>query len=826
MAGTFLYKNTAGNTHRNRHLTNEDSFAQGMKYTDAPLPTGYAKSIVNFNLKHDGKVLTPRGGMRTVQSGVASVVALHDMVDHVVHHAHSMYVKDAADTNAILCRYFLIGGTNPVGFDMLGSRLTIEADGKYITAQYDDTAEEALKTGVLLMRPAVESMQGLDIAQPLQRSGIFCSLEANTYVLVSSEDKNTLGRIVAQFNEDHTAFHWHVKAVDPTEVQPTQAINYGYNMFKSNPYSFENTANASSAIELTGVIPYDEQGKLLLTARPGTPITFELFYKYPQADVDNGEKYLVQWEAQNLDSSADAEVLQKVRNSTVYTPGQSIKLSYTPAFTAFSLIVRLYKQSEITKSDAAWEADTALQALVSKDDNLTPNQVITLSSYYLTSNSKSTTMNVSAVAYDMGTATGMCTWQQRIVMWGVHNAKSTLFVSEVNDPGYMPYPNNSEIFTDEIICAVPYMTHLLVFTKSALYKLTINDDGISYSTQCVQERLAMTHSDANTVITVQNMVYFKSGNYFYMIVPNNASATGEMQMAPVSRPIEQMLNDMKGTLSGLLNDVYNITYDEYNNDIDLQLIDYNVYLDDTQVRNVYKVLVHMYEGAEKVTQVDYYIDISLNYDTVLRAWTAYMWETTPYRTTVFKPTVTGKTVFTHLYYNNYTIHVDLVQLDDNVPVDNIPLTNLRACKYGNHQLLETGYRTFSEDFKKRFREVQFCVNVLKDTQLKFHTAFIVDDTDVVPMYKHIVSQCTDPTDANYGAIFVERELADAVTTPSPTTLDMWELDTSVFPGISTTKVRYKVSGKGYGGSVKILSVNDTPYELLHINWIYRVMFAR
>ena len=96
----------------------------------------------------------------------------------------------------------------------------------------------------------------------------------------------------------------------------------------------------------------------------------------------------------------------------------------------------------------------------------------------------------------------------------------------------------------------------------------------------------------------------------------------------------------------------------------------------------------------------------------------------------------------------------------------------------------------------------------------------------MPLYKHTVSQCTDPNDMNYGVIFIERELVDSTNTPTLTSFNDWELDTAMFPDITTHKVRYKVSGKGYGGSVKILSKNEVPFELLHISWVYRVMFAR
>lgn len=817
MAGTILFKNTASNAHRARYLTNEDNFSAGMRYTAAPHNTGYAKALVNFDLKNDGECLVPRGGFHDVASRVAAMVAGKQYLDFCTHHSSAAYVQDGAD--ATLCNYHIIGGITEAGFDLNTAVLVLEYGGKYLTA----TKSEGVGiTGHLLMKPAVTDVQGLTIAVPKSRDGIHTSLEGNTYVLVNTGTKNKLGVIKLTFNDMHTAFTWYVEEVTPVDVQPTQAINYGYNMFKDNPYTFENGLTATGGIQLTGVVPYDEQDKLLLTARPGTPIVFRLYYKYPS--IDENDKYLVQWEVQDLNNASNPEVIHKVRGSKEYTPGDVIDFAYTPSYTAFSIIVRLYKKSEMAAQDEAWEADTSLQALVTKDDYLTPNRVTTLASYYLTSNSNSSTLNVEAVAYDMGTATGMCTWQQRLVMWGVKNAKSTIFISEINTPGYMPYPNNCEILNSDIICAIPYLSHLLVFTTTALYKLTISDDGLSYTSKCVQERLNMHPADAPSVLTVQNMVYFKSGNYYYMVVPNNTSTTEDTQLAPVSRSIERMLDNVEDTITAVINEVYNFTTDVKYNPIRLELLDYNTYVANTQVRNVYK-LQFTYQG-DSGSNTSTIVDVCLNYDTVLRAWTMYAYQSTPYRMTVYKHNVTGETMFTHLFVNDYVLHSSLVQADPKSPKDSLELTDGESRAFGNWQYIDTGYRDFNEDLKKRFREVQFCVNTLNNDVLRFNTAFTVDDTDTVALYKHVVAQCTDPNDVNYGVLFVERELVDSISTPTLTGFNDWELDTAAFPDITVHKVRYKVSGKGYGGGVKILSKNEVPFELLHINWVYRVMFAR
>lgn len=826
MAGTQLFKNTSKNIHRRRYMTDEDQFSKGMQFTNNPLPDGYAKAIINFDLKNDGVSLVPRGGLHDITAApVCSIEALVD-TDYFIHHADATYVQDSSGNDADLCNYFILckRGFAAAAPELSAAKLMLEYNNTFMTAAYDTSAQNALD-GALLMKPPITNMQDFIIANPLPRDGIHASLEGNTYVLVHTATSYKFGRLIIKFNATKTAFTWYVEEVTAKEVQPTQAMNYGYNMLKSSPYSFANVESATGAIQLTGVLPYSESGDLLLTARPGTPMVFKLFYKYPSTDITNNDKYLVQWEIQDLNSNVDAEVIQKVRGSHEYTPGDEITLSYTPSFTAFSLIVRLYKKSEMDAQDAAWEADQVLQKLVTKDDNLTPNQVTTLASYYLTNNSDTSMLNVEPVEYDLGTATGMCTWQHRLVVWGVEHAKSTLFVSEINYPSYMPYPNNCDIFSSDIICAIPYMSALLVFTTTSLYKLTINDDGISYTSECIQERLNMTPSDANTIITVQNMIYFKSGNYFYMVVPNNSlNAASNVQLAPVSRLVEQMFDNLYTMFKRMLNEVYDLSYDGYHPEIEMELIDYNVQLGNNQIRNIYKVSVVRNEGAG--TNVKYHFDISLNYDTVLRAWTVYMYQTNRFRDCVYKATVTGENILTHMFIDTADVKVSLIQADPLKPYDDVALDNHEVRQFGNWQYVDTGYRDFQEDLKKRFREVQFCINILETHTLKFNTAFVVDDVDKVPLYKHTVSQVTDKLDPNYGIIFVERELAEPVSTPELSKFNSWEFDTALFPDITVHKVRYKVSGKGYGGAVRILSKNQFPFELLHINWVYRIMFAR
>jgi hypothetical protein len=271
----------------------------------------------------------------------------------------------------------------------------------------------------------------------------------------------------------------------------------------------------------------------------------------------------------------------------------------------------------------------------------------------------------------------------------------------------------------------------------------------------------------------------------------------------------------------------------------VELKDYNAYTVNTQIRNVYKVKAQWYKDGilQRTNSKTAYFDICLNYDTVLRAWTVYLYQSNQFTDVLYKYVNAEEYLLAHLfpYVSNarlayvaitkpdFTNHQDDFKIERTGSGSNAHYVER---EFGNWQYIDTGYRDFQEDLKKRFREIQFCINTLESRALKFNTAFVVDDVDKVPLYVNTVSAVTDITDPNYGTLFIDRELTDAVELPDITEFNAWELDTAMFPNITVYKIRYRVSGKGYGGAVKILSKNEVPFELLHINWVYRIMFAR
>ena len=841
MATTSAYKYYQ---RQQRVLTVEDLFNKGMQHVDIPLQEGFAKSLVNFDITNSGDTLTPRGGMCRIDTAAASafssVLALGagygQEDDYFVHHTGTVLVQ--VGTDAVLCKYALIG----VHTDTITYGACINLHKSFLIVSYADTDYCAtFERTTDLLAPVgygVDIIHNVAITDKLAREGIYTSINGNTYIPVynPTEATKALGILSVTYHEGTNTMTWDITEVTPKDIQPTQAINYGYNMLKTAPYTFTNSVTASGALQLNGLIPKDDAGNIVFTSKVGDYVTFHLNYQYPQADVTGTKKYYAQWEIKDLASDTIITTVQQVRQSPEYTPGDSITLRVAPAFKSFTVIVKVYYKDVV---DAVTYTDDATDY-----NTLTPIKVMTLASYYLTADSKASTQNVTPKTFDLLTATGMCAWQQRLVLWGVQGAKSTLFISEANIPEYVPYPNNAEILTNDIITAIPYMGKLLVFTTNSLYMLTMDLTGLGYTTKCIQENLVMTVNDASTIRTVRNMLYFKSGNYFYMIVPNASAGVGELQLAPISKPITLLLDSFQDTLNALIDDVYNLetALALKENSMDtctISIADYYNYLDGDKIRNVYKCKLHVVNNPnELVTEQtihDWYIDFILTYDTVLRAWTTYMYQTNKYRMMPYEYSVTDSTTFISIVPDaTNPCDVDYVKMHNTLARDVLRIDTLNtAITFPNYQLLNTGYRALDAQHKKRFREIQFTVNNLSRSKLNFYSAFTVDDETRKDMYKYDTVHITDPADPNYGLIYVERTIAEpstiyGETIPALTEDDTngWVLDFSKFPTLTVAKVRIKLTGKGYNGRLKLLSKNEVKYEILTTNWVYRPMYGR
>ena len=849
------YKNHDGAA---RTMVSENSFMSGMHYTDTPLLEGQNKLLMNFQLANSGATLRPRPGYQTYEAltGLAVVDAEDDCI---VHHTTQMYMTKQNSDEVILCRYYLAGSvyetTNEeqiVGmpkalFALDGARLSAVYNGANIYNTGTPTITPSVEGAeyYLSLLPSHDAIHGRAIEVGHSRTGVFTSMDNNTYVTVYCKwmDGETIkwnsfvALLKAEIDTTGQSLTLNVSQLTPNDITAVQAVNYGYNMLKSDPYSFEIKETATYTLMLDGILPYDSNGKLLMSARLGTELTFKLIYRYPKLDVDNGKKYYVQWEIQDLSTNADPVVVQRVRESRTYTPGDEISITTRQAtYKQFTISAKVYYKDEV---DATVYEDSSVSTDINDQIYLKPIQVVTLAYYYLSEESNSTTTNIGAVNYDLSSAQGLCTWQQRIVLWGVKGAKNTLWVSEINDPSWFPYPNNCEIFPDDIVACVKYKTNLLVFTKTALYQLAFQEDGLSYTTTCIQERLTMEMEDASSILPVQSMVFFKNGNYYYLVVPVTGSMTGELQLAPITRPLEYCMDNFTDFTDDVLEMLLNPS--DIENYLTSTLYDWWCVLEQRTLRIYYKMKCTLPQGFT-------FVDLVFNYDTTARTWTMYSYNSTAYRMIPYIPSVTAETIFVMPQRSSpQGVNLNLIRVNVTSPIDDFPLDYAANRVLQNVQYLDTGYRNIEADLKKRFRQIQMRVTNPYSQQLLFRTQFRVDNDLRKMLYNAEVTEITDPEDPEYGSVYVDYILEDPDIVDGMSKVnelhEEWGIDPRRFPDLTTAMVKLNVQGKGRLGRFLLRSVDheigvkrlgsltlqenhQAMYEISNVVWVYRVMNGR
>lgn len=844
-----------------RQMVTEENYSKGMQYTNAPLMDGYCKSLINFEFRDQGELLVPRPGLQQVA---------HAIIEDRSHAQQLHHVGQALARNTVsakdLSRRYIFTHCNTGHaeyFDFMQGSTLLESSfspefGKIDTQQFR-SATHIVRTGstadIYRIRRNARSVPPLLHDIPLSDQDTFTGLP---YLPVYT-DFNGIPIMPVQYTPyetgvakygfakmslktiDDTNFTNTLEYIEPREITPTEAFNYGYNMLKSAPYTFTDQVSAAVGdqyIIMQGVLPYAEAActNLKFNARVGEWITFRMFYNYH----DIGDTFKFRWEFRDINSEDVIVLEDQQKTARVFHGGDVVSLTVQPPFKQFGITVTAYSTADLTE----------------------PLQVMALASYSLSADAPSSTANLTPQIYNLGKSSDMCTWRKRMVLWGVPGADNMVFMSEVNDPSYFPYPNNAEVFDEPVVACLPYLGALLVFTESKLYKMSIGADGLTFSTEMIQDKLSLSAFDRETIMLVQNMVFFKNGNYFYMVVPRaNATTTaGALQIAPISTPITYMLDHFSYEVKDNIFKLYNPQDTRYfpalgpNQHWDLRLQDYHNYLDTATVQNVYKFELILKDDVLNTAVNVLYLDFVLRYNTLTRAWNTYVMQTNPGRLLPYRQNVADATIYTNIRNVGSSVHFDVMKPNILDPQDEFPLdqsTLVRSRILKNHQLLDTGNRNHEVQIKKRYRELQFRIASYNQHSLQFGTAFLLDDKVRKDMFDYKVHHVTDEG-ASYGFVYVERQFAAPEITTGATILadadapdapyvptnkvvmddtivlqsNQWVLDASQLADVTAAKVRFQVSGKGYTPRMLLVSFNDVPFELTAHSWVFRVMYAR
>ena len=681
---------------------------------------------------------------------------------------------------------------------------------------------------------------------------------------------------------------YYTEAIQPRDIKASEAISSGFNMLLEDPYVFTDSFEEGD-IKLQGMMLYDDSGKLISEPVLNTPYQMRCFY-----NVQKETRYKIKWDYRNVNSTVWTDIKEEeyIFRSSDDTPAELKVLAFSSPLENLVIRVQAFKWDKepvISYSSTVASAGVIINSETMKEilpdagkytfsyDGLVWKYLgkpVTLNTYGITfsdvtgglkagstltitieykeqfsdeaesqvsmslvyvKTSSTSTANKDLKNYDLSKATGMLFWKNRIWLYGLFEDPTVLFASDINEPTYFPYPNNIDIFDEPIMHCAAFNENMLVFTRSALYKLTLNNEG-TWTKQIIQGDLNFTEFDTNTIQIVKNMVFFKSGDYYYMVVPKTLSLQNELAIAPVSRNIEKFLDKFSTNVAELFETLY-----EYSGSLELAA-HYN-FLNYEDVHNVYAF----------VTDSGLLLNLVLLYNTVDRYWRFYTYESEE----IYRPVRQDATKSSDMYAPMHCIldgknvlGVQIIsspeeQIKDFYIPRNCAITTGTADNgkimaafenqhiFKNWTLLDCGYRNIITDYKKRCRELQFKFNNIGTHKVTFLTEFILDGETRKGYYKYDIEHIIDPNDPNFGLIYIARTPIENLDVVGSTFLgndskdtNMWTLDYSRFPEIAFIKARFKVSGKGYTPRFRLISRSEENYEMIGYSWVFRALYSR
>ena len=845
----YAYKDTSFKRgHRVQNI--EETFSKGMSYTSAPLAEGYNRVLVNLDMQDSGNSVTPRLGLQwdtyiynsspTVGSDenndLFEIVSAHAFEDRELlstiwytgRHDDSLRIGKYVTTGTIYCDTFdyhsqLYALVHPWyslqnhAATQNGNRLTHTAHlmtnigakihGMYVLQEFEGDTPTAAKVPNTLGMHVIGTWAYNNNYYFYDDLGCCCVYSYYPEDKVTVDESNNV--TVEHYKNDPK-----LDIFTPKILTAKEAVTYGYNRLSPAVYDFANTAGGS-VLEFTGRLPY-VNNELCMTPVQNQKIRFIATGTIP---LNKQYKFVAEWSTMGNTSWNTIKEWTEDTGSDV--ANLKIWFDFTPPVEEAIIRISAYP---VTENVAAEIADSVLAV-----------------GFSFQKAGYSNTINSDKKQYSIHKASGICYWKNRIVAWGVPEDDTILFVSDVNDPTYFPYPNNIETFTSAIQYCTPFGDDLLVFTTDALYIIALADDGASWTCKCLQRNLCIAAWDIHLVQTVKNMLFFKSGNYYYMVVPKSGSLTGELTIADVSKPMRGFFDNFKTSVLEILNNTY-MPEVEYTN---FDIAHYYNYLSKDSVHNVYMLVV---PGIHETH--DTYVNLDVIYDTVNRTWRVYTYGSSaklvPHNTSYTQDTMFVSKLqigashrypgIQHIVWgvdreDRYLQNNDsrIADIEDLIIVSE----DQKQSIIGNRQLIDTGYREHASNFKKRYRELQFTINNISLNALQFYVSFLIDGALRKSWYGYEIVQDTDPTSLTYGVISVHRVLLPSVSntsgipvTPSTTVLDDWILGMSAFPDNGYWKCRTTVSGKGYVPRMLINSPNAKIFELLNISWVYRTLYSR
>ena len=782
-----------------RYQTTQAAFTSGMYYADTPIPEGAAKVLVNYDVSMDGMSIKPRRGLQTKKIAVPgteayySVAKLEPVASKVCFQNDKEFLQIITRGLSEIDTGYYLGVLTIDQTAYQDSNALPNATYKYTTTYKiaGEAIDEQVK-GVFSKFDPNYTIHGLPCSAYTQHVGCFVN---DQYFFFNAKTNNL---VYTQFNPDTEQYELH--ELEPQKTTQAQAQQMGFNMLLDNPYSYADTVvegAATDTISFNSINAFEDE---LCTIPAQQELILNQKYYYRVAYAGAGTLKLVfDWTPAVQINWQELATTTLTVSAEDDTPPKIVIPFSAPVEKA---IVRCTAYRDDAPVDVIWFSFEYKQSLTKASKDITN--------------------------FTLATGTTMTYWQNRLVVAGVKEDKSYLFMSAPELFEYFPFPSASDYLDEPIIAVQAFLDNMLVFTKSKLYLYTM-DEVSGLTRKCIQTNLNIKEEETHLIQIVKNMAYFKSGDYYYMVVPKLNSTTGELTIAPVYRYMKSFFDNFEEAMFNVLAEAYGIT-ERY----PLQSV--HNYLDYEAVHNVYTLRVK--EGL--------YINFDLLYNTVKRTWSIYVYES-PSEIQVYRQDVTKVgdmfclsllegTALVDSTNTLKTVYAPLVQfiewstgcidkaITQIVLKDNMLTTAPTNNTINNNQYLDTGAIDINSNYKKRFREVQFRVHNTSKEALDFSTTFFIDGDTRSPefTYSPVIDNSTGTLTLN--KVFVA---ATPVTNiKGRAKLGSWRLSKDTFPGADVIKVRVPVSGKGYNSQIKINCNTQKDYALLDISNVYRLLYSR
>lgn len=773
----------------------ENSFNRGMRYSDNPILEGEHRALVNFDFSADRTTLTPRKALIEQPAfygipdlGGAPPAHCNRLIDYSV---GAKYIR-------------LIAGKVPtISYSKVSSPSNFETG-----AQFNSNNNTPIhRTSIHKIPYEVE-----DQTSPLG-------------TIAYDSDFYTFNR-----NDEYCKFAVDVPSeilVAPRELSASEAAKYGYNMLLENPYAFKDVLidETTPRIIMQGILPYaPDTDELTFDPRINSLVRYRAFY------TANKGKYMVLWQIRGVESAnwemvqaeivdlqTDAEPLTcDIRSTGKTLLVRCLVYPYKdrPAAVTDAVDGYLYPNEHGTATKVDF-LDTARNILDSMDILDVPARIPAFQAIQSGFNfSDDTQLSMRGFVnknYDLTTCRGMCYWNKSIVFYAPSDAPNTLFVSAYQEPEYVPYPNNCDVFDEDIMYCVPYLSDLLVFTETRLFRLTLNPQGGWVKTE-VQGNLNIMPEDYSFVQVVKNMVYFKSGDAYYMIVPK-AKTQGELTLAPISRSLDELFQNFEEGIKDILRGMYGVETIPVT--AKLRCYDAYSYLDYEDIHNVYRLLIT--NEGKKISD----ITVEILYNSVVRNWRIHTYQTDlalfPYTADATK-----ETGLIGLRSDYYKLIDRVAQNDTRDVLSYADINNLRL---PNHPLLDTGHHDYNIETSKRLRELQFYISNTSLEDLIFNLEYILDEATRIPMYTYTAT-AVPTSNPNINELVLVPKDTVKMNVPNYTQLNSWKLGRSRFPTVKLWKIRTNISGRGYAPRFRLMCKSGKRFEILNYTWVFRQLYLR